>query len=233
MKAMIYYFVFLYYLKLMLAIFGGILLFFALFSFRKAERKKSRIIAASVAVLGLACTTPFIALHAAYMFDEVKSDLRKDSEERQMRLDDGELITAVKELDSQKVRELLEAGADANYMNSLHHTALTTACSIQAYKESEIAALTEIVQLLAESGADLEYSSGEETDSDGTLYEVLPPLSQCIMHGTKSLVPVLLRLGADVNEKSIYGTPLDLAMKENSVSTVSILLEYGAVKSRE
>ena len=205
----------LFYMTLkLLAIAGAAVLLLALLGFLLARRKRAKV--------GTALSIVFIVLGlggiAPLAYWRIRNEVENTLYERKTRADDGELITAVKALDSQRVRELLEAGADVGYKNSYQHTALTEACCIHAYEEAEIAALSEIVRLLAEFGADIEYASG---------YYVLPPLCECIEYGTSRLVPVLLELGADVNRKSERGSPFALAVEKGDILCARALLEGG------
>ena len=201
---------------------GIVLLAAGLLALWAKERKLWRkILSAVLIALGLLCAVPPVYL-------KISSEIRWAMEQKRTREDDGELITAVKEHDAAKVRSLLEAGAEVDRENSYRSTALNVACSDYVFEEEEIAALEEIVWLLVERGADIYHNSGDEADEDGFLYRCLPPLCESIMYAGGNLVPLLLRLGADPNYKSIDGRPLDIAVNINAPCSAKLLLEYGA-----
>ena len=201
---------------------GIVLLAAGLLALWAKERKLWRkILSAVLIALGLLCAVPPVYL-------KISDEIRWAMEQKRTREDDGELITAVKEHDAAKVRSLLEAGVEVDKENSYRRTALNVACSDYVFEEEEIAALEEIVWLLVERGADIYHNSGDEADEDGFLYRCLPPLCESIMYAGGNLVPLLLRLGADPNYKSIDGRPLDIAVNINAPCSAKLLLEYGA-----
>ena len=185
------------------------------------RKKGARRLPVVLIVLGAVLFIP-----PAYL--KISTEISWALEQKRTREDDGPLITAVKAYDAKKVRELLASGADTEYENSLHETALNVACSKQMYNSGEISAMKEIVRLLVDHGADIYHNSGEKANENGFLYSVLPPLSESIEYGNGTLVPLLLELGADPDFDSVRGRPLYLAVAKQDCDSVKALLAAGA-----
>jgi len=123
----------------------------------------------------------------------------------------GPLLQAVRQGDAQKVRALLDAGADVNARDRraetpLHHAALLSRL--------------EVARVLVEGGADVRACS-----PDGTT-----PLHYAAAdaNGT-AVLELLLERGADVNAANRDGrTPLHWAVRRCSAETVAVLLAHRA-----
>jgi ankyrin repeat protein len=110
------------------------------------------------------------------------------------------------------MRVLLEQGADPDFYNFGHGTALYAACDHENANRT-------IVRLLLESGADANVQGGRY----GT------PLQAACVKCSKEVVKLLLQNGADVNiQGGEYGTALQAASAYGQEDLVRLLLRNGA-----
>jgi ankyrin repeat protein len=58
-------------------------------------------------------------------------------------------------------------------------------------------------------------------------------LTEATYYGHASVIKELLMRGADVNAKSVDGTPLDIAVGRNNVAVIDLLKHYGAKRGSE
>lgn len=118
------------------------------------------------------------------------------------------LIVAARDGDTEKVRELLQEGADVNA--GLSSEALILVAG---------GGHTEEVRILLKAGADVHAG-----DKDG-----LTALMYAARGGHTEVVPILLQAGAEVNAKNKYGVAaLMFAARDGRTEAVKILLEAGA-----
>ena len=123
----------------------------------------------------------------------------------------SELLQAIENDDAPKVREILSSGVNVNSENDGGEFPLETACW-HGNKE--------IVELLIENGADVNYAD------EGEFRTALMMASH---HGHAEIVQLLLKHGADVNAEDDYNaTSLTRAAEEGHLEIVHLLLEYGA-----
>ncbi len=123
---------------------------------------------------------------------------------------DPELHIAAYEGDVERVKKLLEKGADPNARNVVSWTPLHVAAS-----KNHI----EIAKLLLEHGADpnIQNKNGDT------------PLHVAAREGYVDVVELLLKHGADPNAKNEYGwTPFHKAAFWDHVNVVKLLLKHGA-----
>ena len=100
---------------------------------------------------------------------------------------------------------LIKAGADVNYYN--HTTALNSTRDVK------------VAELLIKAGANVN-ASENIFDDDST------PLTTAAWDGNTELVKLLIESRADVNYWSISGTPLEMAVRNNKVDCVKLLLPH-------
>ncbi|KAJ6102932.1 hypothetical protein N7486_005359 [Penicillium sp. IBT 16267x] len=121
-----------------------------------------------------------------------------------------DLYRAITSGQEDKVRLLLDLGADVNIQESQHETALYAAAA---------GGYIEIVRLLLEKGAEINTRGGEY----GTA------LQAAASSGHTEIVRLLLEKGADVNTQGgIFGTALQDAVALGHIEIVRLLLEKGA-----
>lgn len=131
-----------------------------------------------------------------------------------------ELYYETSEGDINKVRELLDAGADKDWTNSIGFTPLM---------EASQGGFTDIVQLLLERGADVNKQSRTEPSSFGFLYGGQTALILALENGHTDIANLLLEHGADITKRDANGRgPLYHASKEGHLEIVKILLKNGA-----
>ena len=122
------------------------------------------------------------------------------------------LFDAIFNRDVNKVKELIEAGANVNSRDILNRTPLTVACEIQNF---------EIAQLLIEKGANVDLSD----------YENYSPLIMASYKGNLQLVQLLIENDANVdiniNIRS-NSTPLEYASRKGHLEIARLLLENHA-----
>lgn len=121
-----------------------------------------------------------------------------------------DFITAAYRGDLERVRELLEDGADIEAETETSETAL-----MQAAWPGH----TEVVKLLLERGAKVD---AEDEYGDTSLIKAA-------YHGRLEVVRLLMEYGADINNRDAAGyTPLMVAAWQNHPQVVRFLLEQGA-----
>jgi ankyrin repeat protein len=127
-----------------------------------------------------------------------------------MRKIDKELIKAIKRGQKEKVKELLEQGADVN-TDKDGYTALCWACWYGHY---------EIAELLLQYGA--------LVDLPIPIIRITP-LMLASWYGYPKIVESLLKHGANPNNKTCFGqTALSGALKNGHKEIVELLKSYGA-----
>lgn len=135
---------------------------------------------------------------------------------QELRPIDGELMKAVSEGQVDRVRKLLEKGANANAQSASDGNALSVLSGVDRTRDLAIA------KLLIEHGADVNYSSPTQGYT---------PLTHAIL-GVSDPLPVirfLLTKGAKVNEPMRDGTTaLHLAVNWGHAEVVRELVKYGA-----
>jgi ankyrin repeat protein len=114
------------------------------------------------------------------------------------------LLCAIRSHRSATIPILLNRGADVNIKNSDGATALRLAESLDT------------TRLLLEHGADANVKIGDWTPLIGALQDKAEP----------GLLTLLLKHGANINAKGMYGLPLEVACDEPNA--VKLLLEWGA-----
>ena len=125
-----------------------------------------------------------------------------------------ELLNAVKSFDLKKVDACLKKGADPDTRNKTGDTLLNIALSSEQISP-------ELIELLVESGAHLNYvSSDRVTPLMCAVYNMNVPLET---------VGYLLQAGASIYSRDTYGqTPLLYATGREDVALVDLLLTYGS-----
>ncbi len=125
-----------------------------------------------------------------------------------------ELLSAVNALDIEKVSSCLEKGADSDTRNKTGDTLLNIALSNEKISP-------ELIELLVESGAHLNYvSSDRVTPLMCAVYNINVPIET---------VDYLLQSGASIYSRDTYGqTPLLYATGREDIALVDLLLTYGA-----
>jgi ankyrin repeat protein len=123
----------------------------------------------------------------------------------------NELLQAIENDDVQKVREILTAGTDVNFINDDDEFPLKTAC----WRGNKV-----IVELLIESGAEVNLADDSE---------FYTPLMAASRHGHAEIVQLLIKHGVDVNAQDDYdNTSLTRAAESGHLEVVRLLLENGA-----
>lgn len=121
-----------------------------------------------------------------------------------------ELANAVLASDVERIRFLIEKGADVNSQDSNGYAPLHSAAR---HRDSEIAA--ELLKLKADPNL---------KDSDG-----LTPLQHAVLRNHPETIAVLAGAGADLNEPNREGfTPLTVAIIEDQYKSAMALIEAGA-----
>ena len=141
------------------------------------------------------------------------------------------LHRAVLHQDADKVRRLLDRGADVNarmHAGLFPNTWNATPLHLAAARDN-----TSIMQLLLQSGADK-----EAFDKHG-----FTPLHQALQHGADNAAQLLIEAGASVridkkNEESTRqlessGQPIQMALEHASIQTVRLLVQAGADPSQD
>ena len=125
-----------------------------------------------------------------------------------------ELLSAVKAFDEKKVASCLKKGADPDTRNKAGDTLLNIALSNEKI-------YPELIELLVESGAHLNYvSSDRVTPLMCAVYNVNVPLET---------VAYLLQSGASIYSRDTYGqTPLLYATGREDIALVDLLVTYGS-----
>jgi len=119
------------------------------------------------------------------------------------------LQEAVMDDDIDVVLELLDEGVDVNGIRVAGETALH-------YVESEV-----VAKALVRRGANVHAKSfTDET-----------PIHEASHAGRVNVVEYLISMGANINEDSDFGTPLDMAIANGRLAVVEVLLENGATVS--
>ena len=126
--------------------------------------------------------------------------------------DDTALTAAVRRGDLDKVRALVDGGANVNESTN-DGTPLTLAAR---------GGRADIVNLLLGNGADAD----QATRGDGT------PLTNAVLAGDRNMVTDLLKRGADANRATSDGTPLILAARAGRADLVKLLIDNGADASQ-
>jgi len=122
-----------------------------------------------------------------------------------------ELLQAIENDDTQKVREILSAGVNVNFEDDGGEFPLQIAC----WRGKK-----EIVELLIENGADVNYADESEFHT---------ALMMASRHGHAEIVRLLLKHGAHVNAKDDYeNTSLTKAAESGHLEAVHLLLKHGA-----
>ena len=122
-----------------------------------------------------------------------------------------ELLSKMDELDTTRVLELIEKGADINARDWEHHTPLIEAVIFGRY---------EIAKLLIEKGARV-----KDSYVNGSALLDLAANGR----GVGQMAELLIKAGADVNEETDGGyTPLLIAAGRGLTDIVKVLLEAGA-----
>jgi ankyrin repeat protein len=158
------------------------------------------------------------------------------------------LLTAVSDENMETIQLLLEHGADVNIAKDSGSTPLTVAVAggnqeiIKLLLKNEKTKIDvnqkgrsgwtplltavlhkniETIQLLLEHGADVNIAA----DSGST------PLTVAVEGGNQEIIKLLLKnkkTKIDVNKKGIDGSPLFIAVLNENMETIQLLLEYGA-----
>ncbi len=123
------------------------------------------------------------------------------------------MLTAREAGKSQRVRTLLNAGADANAVTRRGFPVLVYAAALGD---------TETVQALIEAGAEIDRSNTQGR-------ETWTPLMYAARGGHKATVRVLLEAGADVNAERRGTTALKIARSRGHTYLEPLLREAGAV----
>ncbi len=121
-----------------------------------------------------------------------------------------DLYRACRELRLEKVKELLQLGADANYDTGRNYSCLNLAVLGEA---------DEIVDLLVEYGANVN-KVDSEYDGRTVLFSAVT--------SSASITKMLLERGAELHVVDAHGnTPLHVAAGEGKVDVVELLLDQG------
>jgi TPR repeat protein len=119
-------------------------------------------------------------------------------------------MKAARNGESEKVRDLLEYGADVNAKNENGFTALMFAATLGH---------AEVVDILIKAGADVNAESSERTTA----------LMGAATTGEAEIARVLIRAGADLNASSTFGdNALRTALDMGRTNVVQALLDAGA-----
>jgi len=122
------------------------------------------------------------------------------------------IIPAVADIGPEKVRVLIEHGADVNVTYNGTLTALT---------EAVFAGYGDIAWILLENGADVNARYGDKNT----------PLMVAAMKGRRNLLQLLLEYGADVTLKNMFGkTALSFAEERGDAEIAHLLRRAGAVE---
>jgi ankyrin repeat protein len=129
----------------------------------------------------------------------------------------SDLIIAIDENDIEKVKSLLDKGADINARNEYGYTALMMAV--------ERARDVKLVNLLLDKGADV---NAKNNNNDKYKLNQTALIYASIYEETEVVI-ALLEKGADVNAKNNYGySPLIMAAAHERLGNVKALLAKGA-----
>ncbi len=121
-----------------------------------------------------------------------------------------ELITAAKNGDIDRVKELITIGADVDARNNLGRTALHETAWYKYIK---------IAKILIEKGADVDAKDNREWTA----------LHWATVKGNVEIVKILIEMDADVDARDIYGwTALHVAAGNERVEITEVLIEKGA-----
>ena len=140
------------------------------------------------------------------------TDALKLLEERTNSSPTEDLLAIAGNAGPEKVRQLIQAGADVNAKNKDGWTPLMIAAALNSNPE--------VLKVLLEAGADVNAQK-----EDG-----VTPLMVAAIKNTPEVLKVLIEAGADVNAKDTDGlTPLMLAAQHNpNPKALTALLEAGA-----
>jgi len=123
----------------------------------------------------------------------------------------SDLYRASRQGDAQRLRHLLNVGADARYRNILNKTPLHVACN------------AEVAQELINNGADVTMNDYFQSSS----------LHSAVANGKADVVRTLLQHGAPVNaQNQLRRTALDEAVNQRNFEVARVLLENNAVCNR-
>ena len=129
---------------------------------------------------------------------------------------DGELFNAIEGGDTDKIRSLLQQGANVNGVYTDGHVGSYTALMSAVRKDS-----MSIVRLLLEKGADINMIHGRDVPP--------PPLSLAVRNKNVDMILFLLEKGAEINPKNNDAQdPLSEAARNGDMDIVHLLLAKGA-----
>lgn len=139
-----------------------------------------------------------------------ESALRADIAEKKAQKNE-ELVMAAKEGDLEKVKRLVESGANVNEITTKGHTTPLFNAALYGHLD--------IVVYLVENVAKVNKRSGEHDTA----------LHGAAAQGHLDIVKYLVERDADTNVVDLYGdTPLSLASERGDLDTVTYLVENGA-----
>ena len=138
----------------------------------------------------------------------------------------GTLHKACNKGDIEAVKQHLAAGAD---VNATHGHWTTTPLHCAAY-----GGCNEVVELLIESGADVNAKIVNAKIENANDVNGMTPLHEAAFGGYKEIAELLIAKGADVNAKSRFdGTPLDEAVRMKCTQIADLLRKHGGKTGEE
>ena len=196
----------------------------------------ARTVAACICGISLvAFCTPIVRAEIA----EKKKEAEKTRQEAEYIKERGELIVAVERRETEKVKKLIEAGADVNEGRG-NRTPLIAACALDGANKGEY---DEIVQILLEAGAEPDLLLEEEYFFGTVSFNRICAMAVAIDKHRAGAVRLLVERGANIDsyeesgevgengKKILVGKPFmpfQWALRCSSYKAARLFLERGA-----